>query len=308
MANAVQTKLQKISAQYSAKVDEIRKLKADKRKPFVTDAQIKTINQKIDKLDRERLQINTQLTKLTKLAKTAEEYIKLNDKLKELEASIARAESRGESTVSFKQQRTGATSRLKAIASDVERNFPEIKVTTPKPVVTTKKPVVTTKKPILTTPKPGVVTTLKPGVVTTKKPVVTTKKPIVTTPKTGVVTTQNPSSLETLLKRTEFWYDLPDYIFKLEPKLGELLVRAVDEGWDPNTEVGRAKFLAGAEATPWWRKNAPALRTRIIEREKYNDLIAAGENADKTEYGLYLSKKKNDIKNQALNLAGVTLT
>jgi len=179
-------------------------------------------------------------------------------------------------------------------------------VTTKKPVVTTKGPLVTTKKPVVTTKKP-VVTTKKP-VVTTKKPVVTTKKPVVTTPKTGVVTTQKPSSLETLLKRTEFWYDLPDYIFKLEPKLGELLVRAVDEGWDPNTEVGRAKFLAGAEATPWWRKNAPALRTRIIEREKYNDLIAAGENADKTEYGLYLSKKKNDIKNQALNLAGVTLT
>ena len=31
--------------------------------------------------------------------------------------------------------------------------------------------------------------------------------------------------LESLLRQTEFWYDLPDYIFKTVPKLGELLVR-----------------------------------------------------------------------------------
>lgn len=304
MANAVQTKLQKISASYSAKVKEIRELEASKRRPFVTDAQIKTINTKIKKLDTERLQINAELTRLTKLAKTAEEYIKLNDKLKELEASIKKAEARGESTVSFKQQRTGATGRLKEIASDVERNFPEIKVTTPKPVVTTKKPVVTTKKPVVTTPKTGVVTTPKAGVVTTPKTgVVTTKKPgVVTTPKAGVVTTKKPSEFETLIKKTEFWYDLPDYIFKTVPGLDKILVQAVDEEWD------NEKFLAAARGTSWWQKNAPALRTRIIDREKYNELRAAGEDVTKTEYGLYLSKKKNDIKNQAFELAGVTLT
>lgn len=304
MANAVQTKLQKISASYSAKVKEIRELEASKRKPFVTDAQIKTINTKIKKLDTERLQINAELTRLTKLAKTAEEYIKLNDKLKELEASIKKAEARGESTVSFKQQRTGATGRLKEISSDVERNFPEIKVTTPKPVVTTKKPVVTTKKPVVTTPKTGVVTTPKAGVVTTPKTgVVTTKKPgVVTTPKAGVVTTKKPSEFETLIKKTEFWYDLPDYIFKTVPGLDKILVQAVDEEWD------NEKFLAAARGTSWWQKNAPALRTRIIDREKYNELRAAGEDVTKTEYGLYLSKKKNEVKAKARELAGVTLT
>ena len=66
MANAVQTKLQKISGQYSAKVAEIRKLEADKRKPFVTNDQIKVINTQIKKLDIERLRINTELTKFTK--------------------------------------------------------------------------------------------------------------------------------------------------------------------------------------------------------------------------------------------------
>jgi hypothetical protein len=180
-------------------------------------------------------------------------------------------------------------------------------VTTKKPVVTTQKPVfttkgslVTTKKPVVTTKKP-VVTTKKP-VVTTKKPVVTTKKPVITTPKTGVVTTKKPSEFETLIKKTEFWYDLPDYIFKTVPGLDKILVQAVDEDWD------NEKFLAAARSTSWWQKNAPALRTRIIDREKYNELRAAGEDVTKTEYGLYLSKKKNEVKARARELAGVTLT
>jgi hypothetical protein len=299
MANAVRTKLQRISGQYSAKVAEIRKLEADKRKPFVTDAQIKTINTQIKKLDTERLQINTQLTKLNKLAKTAEEYLDINKKLKELEASIAKAEARGESTTSFKQQRTGLTSRLSAISSEVEKNFPEIKVTPPKIVTTTKKPVVTTtKKPgIVTTPKPGIVTTPKPGVVTTPKPGTPT-----TTAKPGVVTTKKPSDFETLLKKTEFWYDLPDYLFRTVPGLDKILVQAVDEDWD------NKKFLAAAEATPWWQKNSKDIRTRIIDREKYNELRAAGEDVTKTEYGLYLKKQMGSVKAKAFDIAGVTLT
>jgi hypothetical protein len=300
MANAVRTKLQKISGQYSAKVAEIRKLEADKRKPFVTDAQTRTINQKIEKLDRERLGINAELTKLTKLAKTAEEYVDLNKKLKELEASIAKAEARGESTVSFKQQRTGATTRLNSIASEVERNFPEIKVTPPKIVATT-----TPKPGGTTTPKPGGTTTPKPGGTTTPKPGgTTTPKPgaPTTTAKPGAVTTKKPSDFNTLLEKTEFWYDLPDYIFKTVPGLDKILVQAVDEEWD------NEKFLAAARGTSWWQKNAPALRTRIIDREKYNELRAAGEDVTKTEYGLYLAKKKNEVKNQARELAGVTLT
>lgn len=298
MANAVRTKLQKISGEYSAKVAEIRKLEADKRKPFVTDAQIKTINTQIKKLDSERLQINTKLNNLTKLAKTAEEYLDINNKLKDLEASIAKAESRGESTTSFKQQRTGLVGRLKTIAPDVESNFPEIKVAAPKIITTTKKPLVTTKKPgIVTTAKPGIVTTQKPGLVTTQKPGTP-----VTTAKPGVVTTKKPSDFKTLIEKTEFWYDLPDYIFKTVPGLDKILVQAVDEEWD------NKKFLAAAEATSWWQKNAPDLRARIIDREKYKELREAGEDVTKTEYGLYLAKKKNEVKAQALELAGVTLT
>ena len=131
MANAVKTKLQKVSGEYSAKVKEIRELKESLRKPFVTDAEAKVINTEIKKLDNERLRINTELTKLNKIAKTAEEYLKLNTKLKDLEASIKKAEARGEDTTSFKQQRNAATTRLNTISPDVEQSFPEIKVAKP---------------------------------------------------------------------------------------------------------------------------------------------------------------------------------
>lgn len=307
MANAVRTKLQRISGQYSAKVDEIRELKASLRKPFVTDAEAKIINTKIKKLDAERLKINSEYTNLSKLAKTAEEYIDINKKLKELDASIKKAESRGESTTTFKQQRNGATTRLKTIAGEVEKYFPEIKVTPP-PITTgptgaTKPtgPTTGTKPTGPTGTKPtGPTTGTKPtGPTTGTKPTGPTgTKPTGPTGPTGTT----PSNLKTLLEKTEFWYDLPDYIFNTVPGLGDILVKAVDEEWD------NEKFLAAARGTSWWQKNSSNLRTRIIDRAKYNELRAAGEDVSKTDYGLYIAKKKNEIKAKARELAGVTLT
>ena len=118
----------------------------------------------------------------------------------------------------------------------------------------------------------------------------------------GKAPTGIKSSLDTLLAKTDFWYDLPDYIFKLEPKLGELLVQAVAEGWDD------AKFLAKAKLTPWWQKNASTIRTRIVDRAKYDELKATGEDVTKSDYGLYLSKQMRSIKAKAREIAGVTLT
>lgn len=320
MANAIQTKLQKISGEYSAKVADIRKLEADKRKPFVTDAQIKVINTKIKTLDTERLRINTELTKFTKLAKTAEEYLDLNKKLKELEASIAKAETRGESTVLFKQQRTAATSRLKTISPGVEREFPEIKVTAPK-VVTTTKAGAPTGTPAVKTGPTG--TLPKAGATgATGAPVKTdatgnppkagasgptgatgpTGAPAGTPTGTSTGTTKTPSDFKTLIDKTEFWYDLPDYLFKTVEGLDKILVQAVDGEWS------NEKFLAAARGTTWWQKNSSALRTRIIDREKYKELRTAGENVDNTEYGQYLKKQIGTVKAKALELAGVTLT
>jgi hypothetical protein len=118
----------------------------------------------------------------------------------------------------------------------------------------------------------------------------------------GVTPPVAETPLDTLLAKTEFWYDLPDYIFKLDKKLGDLLVKAVKEGWD------NKKFLAAAELTPWWQKNSSAIRTRIVDRAKYDELKAAGEDVSKSDYGLYLSKQMRSVKAKAKEIAGVTLT
>ena len=132
MAGPVQTILQKLSGEYTAKVQEARNLEAKKKKQFVTDAEVKIINGQITVLKQEYGKLNTKLNNLTKLAKTAEEYIKLNKEFNTLEADIAKADTRGENTTSLKQKRTGAVLRLKEISPEVERNFPEIKVAAPK--------------------------------------------------------------------------------------------------------------------------------------------------------------------------------
>jgi len=76
----------------------------------------------------------------------------------------------------------------------------------------------------------------------------------------------------------------------------------VDEEWD------NEKFLAAARGTTWWQKNSSNLRTRIIDRAKYNELKAAGEDVSKTDYGLYLDKQMRAVKAKAREIAGVTLT
>lgn len=118
----------------------------------------------------------------------------------------------------------------------------------------------------------------------------------------GIKTEAGKTPLDVLLRQTEFWYDLPDYIFKLDNKLGELLVQAVDEGWDAE------KFLAKAKLTPWWQKNAESVRIKILNREKYNELKAAGEDVKNTEYGMYLDGQMRAVKAKAKQMSGVTLT
>ncbi len=321
MANVAQTKLEKLSGQRTAKVKEIKDLEAQLRKAGLTDAQVKTINTKIKTANAERVKIESDYNKIAPLVKTADEYVSLNKKLADLEASITKAEARGENTTSLKQQRNVATSRLKVIASSVETNFPELKKVIPTKTSTTTAtgptgPVKTVTGPTgpaktvtgptgptkTTTSSTGATKTTTSSTGATKTATGPTGPTVTATSTTTSTTTSAPSDLKTLLAKTDFWYDLPDYIFNTVPGLGDLLVKAVNEGWDD------AKFLAAAKGTTWWQKNSANLRTRIIDRAKYDELKAAGEDVSKTDYGLYLTKKKNEVKAKARELAGVTLT
>jgi hypothetical protein len=105
-----------------------------------------------------------------------------------------------------------------------------------------------------------------------------------------------PKDLKTLLASTEFWFDLPDYIFNLDPKLGELLVKAVNDNYD------EARFLSEAKLTTWWQKNAAPIRTRIIAKAKYDELRAAGTDVGNTEYALDSATIKRSVQSRARSL------
>lgn len=104
---------------------------------------------------------------------------------------------------------------------------------------------------------------------------------------------KKPSRFEDLIGRSEFWYNLPDYIFTANPALKDILVKAVDEDWD------EAKFLAAAQQTPWWQQNSAAIRARIIDKAKYDELRGQGLDVKNTDYALDAGAIKRKIKDIA---------
>jgi len=313
MANAVKTKLQKVSGEYSAKVKEIRELKESLRKPFVTDAEAKVINTEIKKLDNERLRINTELTKLTKIAKTAEEYLKLNTKLKDLEASIKKAEARGEDTTSFKQQRNAATTRLNTISQDVEQNFPEIKVA--KPATTTPAPAAGPTGPAATpptqTPTPGVTPTITPVKPPVKPPAKTPKpKPGEPTPAPA---TKKVLTIDEIIDAVANEYGSIDTIFKTDPGLQALLRKAIGKDGVPNTDDDLTvdQFTNELENTDWFKTNASSVRQRGFYKRQFDDLVKKGGKLEDlyktTEYGRGLKFTQQVIADE-IKKVGATLT
>jgi hypothetical protein len=122
--------------------------------------------------------------------------------------------------------------------------------------------------------------------------------------KDGVVTTtpeEKPTkkTLTELLRQTEFWYDLPDYIFGLDAELGDLLVKAVEEGWE------NEEFESQLKLTKWVQKNSANLRKRIIARAKHNELRSAGEDVTGTEYAQDTASLRRSVQDKARRIGAV---
>lgn len=109
-------------------------------------------------------------------------------------------------------------------------------------------------------------------------------------------------NLESILGDVQNYFDLPDYIFKLDNDLGKLLVRAVNEKW---TEDRWSKEI---ENTNWWRKNSDNVRKRLVQFGNYTDLVSQGQDVSKSDYGLWLRKKRGQLKADAQSLAGIAIT
>jgi myosin heavy subunit len=304
MANAVQSKLEAISGERTAKVNEIKNLQSQLRKAGLTDAQIKDINAKIKTATTERIKLESDYNKLAPLVKTAEEYTTLNKKLAELESSISKAEARGESTTSLKQQRNVATSRLKEISSDVETNFPELKTTTAtKPTQPVFGPDAaragkeTVTAPAVTGPEKATVTKDANGNVITqpivKTPVKPTPKPIVP----GAPSTK-PKTLDEIIALVTKEYGPIDSIFKTNDELGVLLRRAFDKKLTPS------QFVNELENTTWFKSNAGEIQQRGFYKRQYDDLRKTTKDLESldntTQYGRGLKSTRQLIADEAL--------
>jgi hypothetical protein len=109
-------------------------------------------------------------------------------------------------------------------------------------------------------------------------------------------------TLEQILGDVQNYFDLPDYIFKLDKDLGNLLVRAVNEKWTAE------RWDKEIENTNWWRKNSSEVRKRLVSFGNYKDLQSQGQDVSKSDYGLWLSKKKRALQADARTIAGYALT
>jgi len=117
------------------------------------------------------------------------------------------------------------------------------------------------------------------------------------------------SAFQELLSKTDFNFNLPDYIFTVDRdkktgelgQLGKLLLKAVEKGY---TEK---QFLDEAMLTDWWQSNAGSVRERIIDLNKYKELQKKGLDVSKTDFGMYQTAQMRKVKDRAKALSGTTL-
>ena len=338
MASPVTAKLDKLSSQYSANVKRVRELKEQKRKPFLTDPEIKKINEEINKLDAERETIADESNKLRKLEKTAKDYTNLQGDIKDIQAQIDKAEARGEKTTDLQAKKDTLTNKFNAIAPKVEEAFPDIKV---KPVAQTKTgPIgnvqMTTGTTVTgtTASKAGAV---KPKVVTpaveeqlknppkktkvTSSPAFAQEDVVDTTTLEGikkasartVTGTKDATGAEDInaiyaLARSK--YGNVDSIFLYDPELKQLLIEAVGDPATAKDDMDATEFARRLSASDWSIRNASTYAKRDAERrqytetlDKYNQQLALADTQDKKDAILSKIGQLNTTSSYARGLA-----
>jgi hypothetical protein len=313
MANPVRVKLNKLSAQYSDNVKEVRKLKEQLRNggAGVSDAEAKRLNGLIDALNAEREAISEESNKLAKLEKTAKDYSNIQNDIKEVQTQITKAEARGESTTALQAKKDTLTGKFNSIASKVEQEFPEIKakpVTTAKPGplgnvqmttgttiadTTASKASAATKdkvKPKVVVdkiPSPGdQVALAKKEAAKTKKLGAVSKEGVVTsdyaqrnagiaaaTSVTGTLDSTGNEDINAIYALAKSKYDNVDSIFLYDPELKQILLDAVGDPATAKDDMDTTEFTRRLAASDWAIRNASTYRARDAQRREYNDTL-----------------------------------
>ena len=309
MADKVETKLQALSGQRTAKVKQIKALQEKLRKAG-TDAEVKKINTEIKALNGERVKIESDYNDLASLRTDAKEYVSLNNSLDTLNKSLASAEARGEDTSSIKSKISKAKSKLNAIAPDVEKNFPELKKA--KPTSTTPSIAPTfpgfkpTTSPAAPAPKTAGAPAPAPAPAPAQKPVKPATNVDIGTPEErikestgnaggGVISGSSVSDSEAKAKalETAAALDLAGTLFEHVPSLKALLDNYVKQGWT-NT-----RFLQELRNDAWYKKNSAEIKARYTQLYNYQDLVASGQADGSTDYEKQIRTLKDQITKKA---------
>jgi hypothetical protein len=302
MAKSVDAKLTKLSNEYSANVKKVRELEAAKKKPFATDAEVKRINEEINKLEAERKTIVENTNTLSKAAKNVDEYTDLNKKLAQYESQIAKRIARGEGTADLDKIKQETLGKLSKIAPAVEENFPELKKAEPKSTKTgplgnvqmttgttvagtaASKAAAAKKK---AAPAPVVDQQLKPP----PKPGKTPSSPafaqedVVDTTTiegirkasartvTGTQTATGAEDINAIYALARSKYDNVDSIFLYDPELKQILIDAVGDIATAKDDMEPEEFLRRLNASDWAIRNAGTYRARDAQRREYNETL-----------------------------------
>jgi hypothetical protein len=306
MAQSVQARLNKLSGEYSANVKKVRELKEQKRRPFLTDAEVKKINEQINKLDAERETITLETNRISKVAKNADEYVDLNKKIAGYEAQIAKAKARGESTKDLDKIKQETIGKLSKIAPAVEENFPELKKAEPKstktgPLGNVQMTTGTTIASTTASKAAAAKSKVKPNVVVEKIPskaeilakAAADEKNVV--PEgfnlgtfraadeasmakadgtlTGKITATGDQDINAIYALARSKYDNVDSIFLYDPELKKILIDAVGDIATAQDDMEPDEFLRRLNASDWAIRNASTYRARDAQRREYTETL-----------------------------------
>jgi hypothetical protein len=298
MSKVVTSKLTSLSNQYSDSVKELRELQAKLRNggAGVSDAEAKRLNGLIKTVDAKRLKFMEDYNKLKKLESKAKDYTNLQGDLKDIQAQINKAKSRGENTTALEAKKTTLTSKFNAIAPAVETAFPELKV---KPVAPTKTGATgaTGTKGALTGPigptgpkgalagPTGAKAKLTGPTGVKAKPIGATgptgpkatptgvSGPTGATGPTGPISTTGNQDINAIYSLARSKYGNVDSIFLYDPELKQLLIDAVGDPTTAQDDMNADEFARRLGASDWAIRNATTYARRDSERREYTETL-----------------------------------
>jgi hypothetical protein len=127
------------------------------------------------------------------------------------------------------------------------------------------------------------------------------KKKAETPPKSGK---EKPANIDEIFALVQSQYGPIDAIFKENPQLKELMIKAVGDPANPKDDYTPQRFLNELQTTTWFASNAGPIRQRQFYKKQYEDLLKKGGNAEElaqtTEYGRGLASAKQALADAAV--------